>query len=236
MTDSNTAINDYIPALERLLETARAGEEEKFLAQLDDLTSLREKGLFQDIGRLTRQLHESLTNFQLDSRVASLATADFPDARDRLDRVIELTEQSAHRTMDLVEEAVPVVEQLLTGANQVASRWSATDDKESGSADAELISQSRQFIDQAGEQALVLRKTLSDVLIAQNFQDLSGQIIRDIIGLVKEVEDTLVNMIRISGRSADLVEQQADARRRREDSDRARNQDDVDDILSSLGF
>ncbi|MFW5815997.1 MAG: protein phosphatase CheZ [Wenzhouxiangella sp.] len=236
MTDSKTAINDYIPALERLLATARAGDEEKFLAQLDDLTSLREKGLFQDIGRLTRQLHESLTNFQLDSRVASLAASDFPDARDRLDRVIELTEQSAHRTMDLVEEAVPVVEQLLTGANQVASRWSAADDDGSGSGDAELLSQSRQFIEQAGEQALVLRKTLSDVLIAQNFQDLSGQIIRDIIGLVKEVEDTLVNMIRISGRSADLVEQQADARRRREDSDRARNQDDVDDILSSLGF
>jgi chemotaxis protein CheZ len=234
MTDSKTAISDYIPALERLLQTARADDEERFIAQLDDLTSLREKALFQDIGRLTRQLHESLTNFQLDSRVASLATSDFPDARDRLDRVIEMTEKSAHRTMDLVEEALPVVETILTSANQIGSRWSAEDaGGQSGSA---LVAETRQFVGQAAGHALTLRQTFSDVLIAQNFQDLSGQIIRDIIGLVKEVEDTLVNMIRISGRSADLVDQQADARRRREETDRARNQDDVDDILSSLGF
>ncbi|MEE4639276.1 MAG: protein phosphatase CheZ [Wenzhouxiangella sp.] len=234
MTDSKTAISDYIPALERLLDTARAGDEERFIAQLDDLTSLREKALFQDIGRLTRQLHESLTNFQLDSRVASLATSDFPDARDRLDRVIEMTEKSAHRTMDLVEEALPVVETMLSSANQIGSRWSAEDaDGQSGSA---LDAETRQFVREAAGHALTLRQTFSDVLIAQNFQDLSGQIIRDIIGLVKEVEDTLVNMIRISGRSADLVDQQADARRQREETERARNQDDVDDILSSLGF
>lgn len=234
MTDSKTSITDYIPALERLLETAQAGDEERFLAQLDDLTSLREKALFQDIGRLTRQLHESLTNFQLDSRVATVATADFPDARDRLDRVIAMTEKSAHRTMDLVEEAVPVVEELLAGASALDRRWSGEHD--AAGPDGELVTQTRQFVVQAGQHAVALRGTLSDVLIAQNFQDLSGQIIRDIIKLVKEVEDTLVNMIRVSGRSADLVDHQADARKRREDSERARNQDDVDDILSSLGF
>ena len=234
MSDSKTAITEYIPALERLLDTARSGNEERFLAELDDLTSMREKSLFQDIGRLTRQLHESLTNFQLDSRVAAMATADFPEARDRLDRVIEMTEQSAHRTMDLVEEAVPVVEDLLTGASQLDSRWEGQ--SEATEPDAELVAETRQFVGRAGQQAVQLRSTLSDVLIAQNFQDLSGQIIRDIIRLVKEVEDTLVNMIRISGRSADLVDHQAEAKKRREDGDRARNQDDVDDILSSLGF
>ncbi len=234
MTNNTTKINDYIPALERLLETAHEGNEQKFLAQLDDLTSLREKALFQDVGRLTRQLHESLTNFQLDSRVANMATADFPDARDRLDKVIEMTEKSAHRTMDLVEEAVPVVEQLMTASGEVAERWSKVDQKAAPS--AELVAETRHCLAQSAEQAGSLRTTFSDVMIAQNFQDLSGQIIRDIIRLVKEVEDTLVNMVRISGGSAELVEQQADARRRREDSERVSNQDDVDDILSSLGF
>ncbi len=234
MTKNIDQIQDYIPALEALLETARAGEEEKFTAQLDDLTSLRERALFQDVGRLTRQLHESLTNFQLDSRVASMATADFPDARDRLDKVIAMTEKSAHRTMDLVEEAIPVVEQLGNVASVVSERWSAL--KTGETPDDELVAETRRCLAQTGEQAQSLRKTFSDVLIAQNFQDLSGQIIRDIIGLVKEVEETLVNMIRISGGSADLVEQQADARRKREDSERVENQHDVDDILSSLGF
>jgi len=234
MNNNSTQSKDYIPALEALLETARAGDEHKFLAQLDDLTSLREKALFQDVGRLTRQLHESLTNFQLDSRVANMATADFPDARDRLDKVIAMTEQSAHRTMDLVEEAVPVVEDLMNVSTVVAERWSAL--KTGESPDNELVAETRRCLTQSSEQAHSLRKTFSDVLIAQNFQDLSGQIIRDIIRLVKEVEDTLVNMIRISGGSAELVQQQAEARRRSEESDRVQNQDDVDDILSSLGF
>lgn len=232
MTDSRSATEQYLPQIERLLETARAGDDERFLAQLDDLTSLRERALFQDIGRLTRQLHESLTNFQLDSRVAALATADFPDARDRLDRVIAMTEKSAHRTMDLVEDAVPVVEQLATGAAALQSAWADV----AGADIGDRAEQTRRFAEGASEHAVTLRQTLSDVLIAQNFQDLSGQIIRDIIGLVKEVEDTLVNMIRLSGGSAELIEQQANARKRAEDSQRAHNQDDVDDILSSLGF
>lgn len=232
MTDSRTAIDQYLPQIEQLLETARAGDEERFHAQLDDLTSMRERSLFQDIGRLTRQLHESLTNFQLDSRVAALATADFPDARDRLDRVIAMTEKSAHQTIDLIEAAVPVVEELATSAASLNSNLAAAEDAGS----SESIEQARRFSSAASEQATQLRQTLSDVLIAQNFQDLSGQIIRDIIRLVKEVEDTLVNMVRISGGSAQLVEQQARARRQAEDGQRAKNQDDVDDILSSLGF
>jgi chemotaxis protein CheZ len=234
MNKHSTQSKDYIPALEALLETARAGDDQKFLAQLDDLTSLREKALFQDVGRLTRQLHESLTNFQLDSRVANMATADFPDARDRLDKVIAMTEKSAHRTMDLVEDAIPVVEDLMNSSTVLTERWSAL--KTGETPDEELVAETRRCLTQSGEQAQSLRKTFSDVLIAQNFQDLSGQIIRDIIRLVKEVEETLVNMIRISGGSAELVQQQADARRRREDSERVQNQDDVDDILSSLGF
>jgi len=234
MNNNSTKSENYVPALEALLETARAGDDQKFLAQLDDLTSLREKALFQDVGRLTRQLHESLTNFQLDSKVANMATADFPDARDRLDKVIAMTEKSAHRTMDLVEDAVPVVEDLMNVSSVVAERWSAL--KTGESPDDELVAETCRCLTQSGEQAQSLRKTLSDVLIAQNFQDLSGQIIRDIIRLVKEVEETLVNMIRISGGSAELVQQQADARRRSEESERVQNQDDVDDILSSLGF
>ena len=232
MTDRHSDIEHYLPQIEQLLETARAGDTERFHAQLDDITSMRERALFQDIGRLTRQLHESLTNFQLDSRVAALATADFPDARDRLDRVIAMTEKSAHRTIDLVEAAVPVVEELATSAASLTSNLAAAGKDDTSAS----IEQARHFAAGASEQATLLRQTLSDVLIAQNFQDLSGQIIRDIIRLVKEVEDTLVNMIRLSGGSTKLFEQQASARKQSEDNQRARNQDDVDDILSSLGF
>lgn len=228
---STNGLDEYLPRLEKLLELAHAGEHDAFMAHLDDLTSIREQGLFKDVGRLTRQLHESLMSFQFDSRVAAMAASEFPDARNRLDHVIELTEKSAHRTMDLVESAVPVVDELHVQAEALALQW-----RDTAPADPALAAQTNAFIRSAATGTGALRTALSDVLIAQNFQDLSGQIIRDIIRLVKEVEDTLVNMIRLSGRSAELIEQQDLDTRRRRDADRAKNQDDVDDILSSLGF
>lgn len=231
MTDIQGSLEDYVPRLEQLLALARAGDGAGFTAHLDDLTSLREQALFKDVGRLTRQLHESLMSFQLDSRVAALAATGFPDARSRLDHVIEMTEKSAHRTMDLVEAVVPVVEDLHTRSTALAGTWDGKTEAEGA-----LIEQTTAFLGQASAQAETLRTALSDVLIAQNFQDLSGQIIRDIIRLVKEVEDTLVNMIRLSGRSVELAEQQKADEQRRQNADRAKNQDDVDDILSSLGF
>ncbi len=231
-TEKNrNGMTEYLPRLEKLLELAEAGHEQAFMAHLDDLTSIREQSLFKDVGRLTRQLHESLMSFQFDSRVAALAASEFPDARNRLDHVIELTEQSAHRTMDLVEAAVPVVDELHAQAEALAGQW-----RDSTAVSSSLAEETAEFMGSASAQAGTLRRALSDVLIAQNFQDLSGQIIRDIIGLVKEVEETLVNMIRLSGRSADLVEHQSAKNRRQQDTDRARNQDDVDDILSNLGF
>lgn len=231
MISKEGRVEDYVPRLEQLLALAKAGDSIGFSAHLDDLTSLREQALFKDVGRLTRQLHESLMSFQFDSRVAALAASEFPDARNRLDRVIELTEQSAHRTMDLIEAVGPVVDELQSESRTLAGQW-----REGGQPDARLIRQTRDFVGRTTEQADTLRHALSDVLIAQNFQDLSGQIIRDIIRLVKEVEETLVNMIRLSGRSVELAEQHKADEEKRRDADRVKNQDDVDDILSSLGF
>ena len=231
MNTKEGRVEDYVPRLEQLLVLAKAGDWISFSAHLDDLTSLREQALFKDVGRLTRQLHESLMSFQFDSRVAALAASEFPDARTRLDRVIELTEQSAHRTMDLIEAVGPVVGELQVESKRLEGEWA-----ECAKPDARLIRQTRDFVGRTVGQAETLRQALSDVLIAQNFQDLSGQIIRDIIRLVKDVEETLVNMIRLSGRSVELVEQHKADEQRRRSADRVKNQDDVDDILSSLGF
>lgn len=231
MSNKEGRVEDYVPRLEQLLALAKAGDSSGFSAHLDDLTSLRELALFQDVGRLTRQLHESLMSFQFDSRVAALAASEFPDARNRLDRVIELTESSAHRTMDLIESVGPVVDDLQSESRNLLGQWQAASQPDAG-----LIRQTRGFVSRTAEQAETLRQALSDVLIAQNFQDLSGQIIRDIIRLVKEVEETLVNMIRLSGRSVEFAEQHKANKQKCRAADRVNNQNDVDDILSSLGF
>ena len=224
---------DYIPTLESLLRAAREDDEVMFSALLDDLTAVREQALFREVGRLTRQLHEALTSFQLDARVSDLASEEFPDGGQRLDQVIAITEQSAHRTMDLVEDMLPRANALLTRADSLESTLAGS----SGNAlpsSAELLT----FVRDTSEQVGAIRTGLSEVIISQNFQDLSGQEIRKVIRLVKEVEETLINMIRVAGKSGMLASRQRTASESSpsENEQRVTSQDEADELLSSLGF
>ncbi len=79
--------------------------------------------LFAEIGKLTRQLHDSLMNFQLDSRLNDLATADIPDAKERLNYVISRTEDAANKTMDAVESIFPVVDKIQEQVTKVMPQW-----------------------------------------------------------------------------------------------------------------
>ncbi|MHA7815424.1 MAG: protein phosphatase CheZ [Pseudohaliea sp.] len=223
---------DYIGALEALLEAARKDDEQLFSALLDDLTAMREQALFQDVGRLTRQLHEALTSFQLDSRLADFASDEFPDARQRLDQVITVTEQSAHKTMDLVEAMLPRAEALASGAEALAAAAEKAPDGEA--LKREAASFAREVTEQAGE----IRSGLSEVIISQNFQDLAGQEIRKVIRLVTEVEETLINMIRVAGKSGLLTDRKraGEAASVPEGEQRITSQDEADELLSSLGF
>lgn len=238
MTDSNEATNghdgaaprapaDYIEALEALLDAARRDDDGQFNTLLDDLAATREQNLFRDVGRLTRQLHEALTNFQVDSRVADFASDEFPDARHRLDQVITITEQSAHKTMDLVEDMLPRAEALI-------SRAEALDRVLDDGAGPELSS----FVHDVGDQVSSIRAGLSEVIISQNYQDLAGQEIRKVIRLVTEVEETLINMIRVAGKGDMLTERKraAESASLPEGEQRITSQDEADELLSSLGF
>lgn len=224
---------DYIPALEALLEAAHQGEESAFNALLDDLTAAREQSLFQDVGKLTRQLHGALTGFQVDARLADAASGEFPEARDRLDQVIAITERSAHKIMDLVEDMMPRAEQLAEKAQAIGA--------DMGSAHVDwdnLGPQLTTFTDDVGEQATAIRAGLSEVIISQNYQDLSGQEIRKVINLVTEVESTLINMIRVAGKSSMLADREAGQKAASipEGEQRVTSQDEADELLSSLGF
>ncbi|MFO7551067.1 MAG: protein phosphatase CheZ [Haliea sp.] len=226
---------DYIGILETMLAAAREDDEPRFSALLDDLTAMREQVLFRDVGRLTRQLHEALTSFQLDSRVADFASEEFPDARQRLDQVIAITEQSAHKTMDLVEDMLPQTAALISRAEECGA---ALDAAATGSDWSTLGPEMAVFAREVGEAAASIRGGLSEVIISQNFQDLSGQEIRKVIRLVKEVEETLINMIRVTGKSGMLAERKRAGAPAPvpEGEQRISSQDEADELLSSLGF
>jgi len=218
---------------------------------IDELGRIREQSLFRELGKMTRQLHDSLTSFALDSRMQSLAESDIPDAKARLNHVITMTEDSANRTLTAVESTLPIAEQLQNSANDLHDQWERFRNKDM-SVD-EFRSMSKEidaFLSITRDNAGRIHGNLSEVMMAQGFQDLTGQIIRRVINLVQEVEDNLVELIRLSGSVETEAGDKAAAQQNNElmqgvgpqvpgvgdTTGSVSGQDEVDDLLSSLGF
>ncbi len=236
----------------QLVAELEAGNDAAASNLLDELARRRDSGLFQELGKLTRELHDTLNSFHLDARIASLTEHDIPDAKERLNYVITMTEQAAHRTLTAVETSLPIAEELQKRAEELQDKWRRfrRKDMDVGEFRA-LVPEIDSFLDLTSGHATKLNSSLSDVLMAQDFQDLTGQIIRRVINLVKDVEDNLVSLIRISGqRMAPTDKAPAKPVASKEDlsrgigpqvpgldqADVVHGQDDVDDLLSSLGF
>lgn len=84
--------------------------------------------LFAEVGKLTRQLHDSLKSFQIDPSLSSLLEDDIPDAKKRLNHVIDMTEQAANKTMDAVENCLPIADELNTHLQSILPKWQKIDE------------------------------------------------------------------------------------------------------------
>ncbi len=227
-----------------LVNAMEQGDEPRIDSILDELAGVRESQLFQEVGRLTRQLHDTLRSFEVDSKLSEMTENEIPDAKERLQYVINMTEEAADKTLTAVENLLPVSEQLTKQASDLADKWGRFLDKEMPYEEFKQMSQeialhfveSKKGLDQ-------VYSGLNEILMAQSFQDITGQIIRRVIGLVQDMENSLVELIRISGKkspSNEVAEKElpgpvvpgVDDKA----GDVANNQDEVDDLLSSLGF
>lgn len=211
--------------------------------------------LFAEVGKLTRQLHDSMNSFNIDARIVDLANEDIPDAQSRLNYVIETTENAANTTMDAVESSMPIAEKINSELERIIPEWKKlmTRQLELGEFKT-LCNDLDKFLEESKEESSKLNSLLTEILMAQGYQDLTGQVIRRVITLVKEVEDSLVNMLTVFGEPESelrkVVDQSVETKSRKpapseaegpiidaaERDDVVQGQDDVDDLLSSLGF
>lgn len=241
----------YLAQARELVEQLEAGNEAEVDRILDQLGRRREEGLFQELGKMTRELHEALNNFQMDSRIASITESDIPDAKERLSYVISMTEQAAHRTLGLVEEALPISDELKSNAHKLHGQWTRFRKKDMDVNEfRELSKELDVFLNQTVNHAEDINGKLNEVMMAQDYQDLTGQIIRRVIKLVQEVEEKLVDLVRISGQ--ERLQKPAESQKKSsqeemmaglgpqvpgvDSADVVSGQDDVDELLSSLGF
>jgi len=98
-------------------------DKDKADAVLEDLASDREMVLFQEVGQLTRELHDNLSSFALDGDLANLKDNEIPDAKKRLNYVIEMTEDAANKTLNAIDEIEPVTQGMETSSQELSDKW-----------------------------------------------------------------------------------------------------------------
>lgn len=231
----------------QLVELLEDGQQQEADLLVKDIYENISNPMLQEIGELTRDLHESIKHFSVDERMSEIANDEIPDARDRLQYVIDKTEVAANKTMDAVDRCLPIADNLHNGLLQVRPQWN---ELMHGRIElAEFKALCHRIDDLLGEvegDSSELRGQLTEILMAQDFQDLTGQIIRRVITLVNEVEGRLVEILTVFGSSQ--LEQSAHNKNKastdpegpilnpQERDDAVSSQDEVDDLLSSLGF
>lgn len=208
-------------------------------ALLDGFIRDYDADLYHEVGRLARQLHDSLTTVQDEQRLVNLTQADIPDAKERLRYVVNVTEQATQNVLSLVEQSVPVSQHIGRQAEALKRQCEAED----GAQHPELLQAVSLFLEQAHQGSALLNNHLNGILMAQEYQDITGQIIRKVVNLVQEVEESLVKMITMTGRRPDVASGRPAAAALGpavpgvdDAAARLGGQDDVDALLASLGF
>jgi len=218
------AVNDLIEAL-------GTGDIARVEQALDTLGAQRDSSLYLRVGHMARSLHNSLCEFadSLRHDNISMHHTNIPDAAVKLENVIKMTFEAAERTMNLVDEQAEIIKQqhqLTAQAHEALADPKLSPEK---------LHQVLGNYVSCQEQALAkLDKISGAVIMAQEFQDLSGQSLRKVVVLVQELEKNLLTIVELFGikagyNSVTPVEPE-------KEEIKAVAQDDVDKMLSEFGF
>lgn len=246
LEDNKLICDDNIARSKDFLACLERGDENGAREVLDELTRIRETELYQEMGKLTRELHDSLMAFGKDDTLLNLAQEEIPDARSRLRHVIKMTDDAANRTLTAVEESLPICEDVTNKSSGLHEKWRRFVQRDMNVQEfRELSLLIDKFLDGNTEQVKELRSKLNEILMAQDFQDLTSQIIKRVIGLVEDVETNLVNLVKLAGGTVNVDFEKTKNDHSIDasgppvpgvDDNVVSGQDEVDELLSSLGF
>ncbi|WXL24493.1 protein phosphatase CheZ [Ectopseudomonas mendocina] len=242
----------------QLVESLEQGKFGDAVQLIHELNKARDRGLYHEVGKLTRELHNSIVNFQIDPRVPyATEISQITDATERLNYVVTMTENAANRTMDLVEESAPVLNDIADEAKSLSEDWGRFMRREMNAEGfRDLAKRVDQFLARSVRDNHTVSSNLNDILLAQDYQDLTGQVIKRVTQLVTEVEQNLLKLVIMASQVDQFagIEHNYELLRAEQEQlkkpsqgegpqinadkreDVASSQDDVDDLLSSLGF
>lgn len=201
-----------------------------------------QKKVFTQVGQMARQLHDTLGALGYDKLIEKTVSA-LPDAKDRLAYIANLTEQAACKVLNATDVATPLQEELEAGAALLATKWDALYANNMGVDDFKLLaSETRAFLKNAVPQRTgATKEQLLEIMMAQDFQDLTGQVIKKVVALAQDLETQLMSILidtipgekRTESVTSLLNGPVINAGGR---SDVVVSQQQVDDLLDSLGF
>jgi chemotaxis protein CheZ len=260
--DKQSTLGDFESTLKRhaqeLVERLEHGQFGEAVQLIHELNQTRDRGLYQEVGKLTRELHSAIVDFQIDpSMPQAEEVSQITDATERLSYVVRLTDAAANRTMDLVEQSTPVLGDLANDAAGLSQDWQRFMRRET-SADEfrDLVKRVDGFLTRSEAQTREVSGHLNDILLAQDYQDLTGQVIKRVTQLVTEVERNLLKLVLMASQVDRFAGIEHDHQQLRDEKDKEKpptrgegpqihadkredvvsGQDDVDDLPSSLGF
>ncbi len=225
------------PVPEPEAEAPGAGDAASHYAELAEEAA--EKPMFERLGGIVRLLHDSLRELGYD-KALSEASSQINDAQDRLEYVASLTEQAANKVLNTLDEGMPEQDLLSKKAKEMDGRWA---DLFSGKLSIDefklLAGDSRAFAQTVAAATEAEKARLLEIMMAQDFQDITGQLIKKVVTITKTVEHELAELLRDNA-PPPLREKLAAAKPALMSGPAlpsiALDQDNVDDLLADLGF
>ena len=202
----------------------------------------KQEAVFNRIGHMARSLHNTLRELGYEKLVEKTVSA-LPDAKDRLAYVANLTEQAACRVLNATDIAGPLVDDIENAASALGDRWDKAFANQLGVTEfKQLAEETRTYLkEQLPVKTRGTHAQLTEIMMAQDFQDLTGQVIKKVVALAQELEagllGTLIDVLPETKRTEEVTSLMngpvvnAEGR-----TDVVVNQEQVDDLLDSLGF
>jgi len=210
-------------------------------AEAENSESLADKPMYERLGGIVRLLHDSLRELGYDRSLSDVAS-QITDAKGRLEYVASLTEQAANKVLNAIDEGMPAQDVLAKKSKELGSRWEALYGGSLGVEEfKQLAADSRDFAGVVTDAAETEKARLLEIMMAQDFQDITGQLIKKIVTITHAAERELAQLLRDYAppellAHAEPVEAPAELMQGPSTPGTAMAQDGVDNLLDSLGF
>ena len=224
------------PELENLFDSIA-----KAVSQGDEGEGNCPESVFSQLGQMTRGLHNLLRELGYDKALEQVAS-ELPDNRDRLNYIAAMTAKAAERALNAAEIAQPIQSQIADNAKNLAGKWDKLFSKQLGVAEfKDLVRDTRSYLSDVPARAEATNAQLMEIIMAQDFQDLTGQVIKKVLEAAQNLESQLLALL-IETTPEDKRQAVApgllngpvvNATGR---NDVVTSQEQVDDLLESLGF